>query len=245
MSFTVIPAIDLIDEKVVRLTRGDFEQKTIYHHDPPALAQCMAEQGVTRLHLVDLDGARQGAAVQQSLIHAMVKAAGIDIQIGGGIRSLDCIASYLDADYAPRWVILGTIALKQPTLVKEACKRWPDRILVGIDAREGKVAVEGWLEESESSPLTVLTLLKDAGISGAIYTDIARDGTGAGPNIESTAQLASQSGVPIIASGGVATVAHLEALAKRRDSGINGVVVGRAILSGAMSLEDALGASCP
>jgi phosphoribosylformimino-5-aminoimidazole carboxamide ribotide isomerase len=245
MSFTVIPAIDLLDEQVVRLTQGDYNQKSVYHDDPPTLAKEMAEQGVKRLHVVDLEGARQGRPVQQALVQAMVKAAGIDIQIGGGIRSLEAIASYLDTSFPPRWIILGTVALKQPQLVREACTRWPGQILVGIDARDGKVAVEGWLEESQDSPLAVLRRLRDAGVSGAIYTDIARDGTGDGPNIESTARIAIESGVPIIASGGVATMAHLESLAEKRHCGISGVVVGRAILSGALPLEQALEASYP
>lgn len=243
MSFTVIPAIDLREGRVVRLVRGDFAAETVYHHDPAALAAEMARLGATRLHVVDLDGARDGRPVQQALVRDMVRASGLAIEVGGGVRDLATASAYLDGEHAARWVIFGTAALRDPALVRDACARWPGRVLVGIDARGGRVAVSGWLEVSEASPLDVVSALGGVGVAGIIYTDIARDGTGEGPNIEATAALARDSGVPIIASGGVATLAHLEALRARSGDGIVGVVVGKAILSGELSLQDALGVS--
>lgn len=243
--FQVIPAIDLRGGNVVRLVRGDFEQETVYHPDPAALAADMASRGATRLHVVDLDGAREGYPAQQALIRRMVQASGLELQVGGGIRSLETASAYLDGEHAAQWVIFGTAALENPDLVRAACARWPGRIIVGIDARAGKVAVRGWLEEAEASPLQVVEVLAGAGVAAVVYTDIARDGTGAGPNVESTAALARASGVPIIASGGVATLEHLHGLAAVAADGVMGVVVGKAILSGALGLEDALSASLP
>lgn len=241
--FDVIPAIDLRGGNVVRLLRGDFAHETIYHTDPPALAVEMAAQGATRLHVVDLDGAREGKPAQRDLVRDMAAASGLDIQVGGGIRCLETVAAYLDGDGAARWVILGTAALRDPDMVRTACARWPGRIIVGIDARKGKVAVEGWLDESEATPASVGLALAGAGVSAIVYTDIARDGTGDGPNVAATAQLAREVGIPIIASGGVADVSHLRALAAVRHAGVCGVVVGRAILSGRLPVADALAES--
>lgn len=247
-TFDVIPAIDLRGGRVVRLVRGDFSCETVYHADPPALAAEMARAGVRRLHVVDLDGARAGAPVQRDVVRAMIAASGLDVQVGGGIRSMELAAGYLEGPrpaHCARWVILGTAALRNPELVREACARWPDRILVGIDARAGRVCVEGWLDVSEAAPLDVVRALGSAGIAGVIYTDISRDGTGQGPNVEATAELAMSSGVPVIASGGVATRDHLRALGAQAGAGIVGVVVGKAILSGAMPLAEALACSIP
>ncbi len=239
-AFEVIPAIDLRGGNVVRLVRGDFDLETVFSDDPPALAVDFARRGATRLHVVDLDGAREGRPVQRDVIHRMARASGLTIQVGGGIRTLDTARSYLEAGDAAQWVIFGTAALQNPDLVRAACRQWPGRVLVGIDARKGKVAVNGWLEESEASPLDVVLALRDAGVAGVIYTDIARDGTGHGPNVESTAALARAGGLPIIASGGVDSIAHLEQLAEVASDGVCGVVVGKAILSGKMPVEDAL-----
>lgn len=240
MQFEVIPAIDLRGGNVVRLIRGDFAAETIYHPDPPALAAEMAARGATRLHVVDLDGAREGHPAQRAVVEAMATRSGLQIQVGGGIRTLETAASYLES---VRWVIFGTAALTDPDLVRTACARWPGRIIVGIDARGGRVASRGWLETSASSPIDVARVLAEAGVASIVYTDISRDGTGDGPNVESTAQLARECGIPIIASGGVATLAHLHALAAHAGDGISGVVVGRAILSGALPLGDALAVS--
>ncbi len=241
--FQVIPAIDLRGGNVVRLVRGDFALETVFHEDPPALAEEMAQLGATRLHVVDLDGAKAGKPLQRKLVSEMIAASGLEVQVGGGIRKLETIAAYLEGEHPARWVILGTAALRNPALVKAACSRWPGRILVGIDARKGRVAVEGWLEVSEASPLDVVRALAGAGVAGVIYTDIARDGTGQGPNIEATAELARETGLEVIASGGVASIEHLQALASRASDGVVGVVVGKAILSGALPLRDALGVS--
>ena len=241
MSFVVIPAIDLRGGRVVRLLQGDYRRETVYDDDPPALAARMAAAGARRLHVVDLDGARDGEPSQRELVLAIAAAArGAAVDVGGGIRSLDTIASYLEAAARVRYVVLGTVALREPPVVREACRRWPGRILVGIDARRGRVAVEGWLEQSSVSPLEAAQALAGAGVAGIIYTDIARDGMAAGPNVEATVALARALDVPVIASGGVATLDHLEALRAHRDDGVAGVVVGKAILSGAMPLADAL-----
>ena len=237
MSFQAIPAIDLIAGRVVRLVEGDFRRETIYHDDPPALAAMLAAAGATRLHLVDLDGARAGRPVQRALVQAMAGAAGVDVQVGGGIRTLADVAGYLDATPAVRWVILGTVAHRDPELVRAACRRWPGRILAGIDVRGGRVAVEGWLETTTATADELGRVMADAGVAGVIYTDISRDGTGAGPNVPATAALCRALPIPVTASGGVATVAHLEAL---RDAGVPSAVVGRAILSGALPVADAL-----
>ncbi len=242
-AFEVIPAIDLRGGNVVRLTRGDFAEETVYHPDPPQLAVEMAARGATRLHVVDLDGARAGRPMQQEIVLAMAARSGLDVEIGGGIRDLETIATYLDAAQPVRWVILGTAALRDPPLVEAACARWPGRIIVGIDARKGYVAVEGWLDTSEATPLDVVSALAGAGVAAIIYTDIARDGMGTGPNVEATAALARDAGIPIIASGGVATIAHLEALRATAGDGVCGVVVGRAILSGSLKIESALSVS--
>ena len=243
MSFSVIPAIDLCDGEVVRLTRGDFEQKTVYHRDPVALAASFVAQGARRLHIVDLDGARDGKPRHADVIRALVAITDLDIEVGGGIRSIETAASYLDGNHSARYAILGTAALKSPELVKDACKRWPGRILIGIDAREGQVAVEGWLETSQTSAVELARAVADVGAAGIIYTDIRRDGTGTGPNIQATAALANACGLPVIASGGVACTEHIASVAAKAHEGIAGVVVGRAILSGDISVPAALAAA--
>jgi phosphoribosylformimino-5-aminoimidazole carboxamide ribotide isomerase len=240
--FEVIPAIDLIGNEVVRLTRGRFETKVVYHTDPPALAAQMAKEGITRLHVVDLEGARDGTTSERDTISDIIKASGLKVQVGGGIRTMETAANYLEGPHAAYWAILGTAALQEPELVREMCNRWPGRVLVGIDARNGRVAVSGWLEESSVTPLALGTTLAHAGVAAIIYTDIGRDGTGHGPNIEATARLAQATGIPVIASGGVANRGHIQAVKQRANDGIVGVVVGRAILSGALTIEAALSA---
>ena len=239
MSFSVIPAIDLLDHQVVRLHQGRYTDVTVYSDDPVALARDWAQRGVRRLHVVDLAGAKSGTPEHLAVISAMSQIPGLAVEVGGGIRTLDTMARYLEEAKA-RWVILGTIACTNPTLVREACARWPDRILVGLDARNGRVAVNGWLEETDMTPIELGRSFADAGVAGIIYTDIMRDGTGTGANIESTAALALATGVPVIASGGVATIQDIQAIAGVASSGVQGVVVGRAILSGTIPVEAAM-----
>ncbi len=241
MSFEVIPAIDLVGGRVVRLHQGDFSQETVYHDDPVALATHFRARGATRLHVVDLDGARVGQPVQAALI-ARLAATGLKVQAGGGLRTLDALAALLDDAGVDR-VILGTVALRSPELVHAAAAQWPGRVVVGVDARDGRVAVSGWLEATEVSPLELARAFKDAGVAAALYTDISRDGTGAGPDVAGTAALARASGLPIIASGGVGSLDDLRRLRARSADGIAGVVVGRAILSGVIPLEAALAES--
>jgi len=243
MTFQVIPAIDLIGHEVVRLIQGDYEKKTVYHSDPVALACSFAAQGVQRLHVVDLEGAKAGKPVHDALIHSMVAASGLSIEVGGGIRSEAIAEAYLEGPSAAQWVILGTAAVRDPALVRRACERWPGRILVGLDARDGRVAVSGWLEDSEQTVEAMVDALAGVGVAAVIYTDIARDGTGRGPNVPRTASLARRSSVPIIASGGVDALSHISALRLHADDGVQGVVVGKAILSGDMNVADALAAA--
>ncbi len=238
--FTVIPAIDLLGGRVVRLVRGDYAAATVYHADPVPLATEFAARGVRRLHVVDLDGARDGHPTQAALVARISAVPGLQVEVGGGLRSLDAIAAALDA---AQWAIVGTAALRTPELVRTAAARWPGRILVGVDARDGHVAVNGWLETSETTAETLCLALRDAGVAGVIFTDIARDGTGDGPNVEATARLAEATGLPIIASGGIGSLAHVHALRAAASRGVVGVVVGKALLSGALSLDAALAVS--
>ncbi len=238
--FEVIPAIDLVGGRVVRLHQGDFAQETRYADDPVALAASFKARGATRLHVVDLDGARAGTPVQAPLVRA-IAALGLEVQAGGGLRDLDAVSALLDAGV--QRAVLGTVALRAPELVREAARRWPGRIVVGLDARDGRVAVSGWLEASEVSPLQLAVAFRDAGVAAALYTDISRDGTGAGPDVDGTARLARESGMPIIASGGVGALADLERLRARAGDGVVGVVVGKAILSGLLPVEAALALS--
>jgi phosphoribosylformimino-5-aminoimidazole carboxamide ribotide isomerase len=238
--FEVIPAIDLIGGRVVRLRQGDYDQKTVFDADPVALAADFAARGARRLHVVDLDGAKAGAPMQQALVVAMAEAARIPVQVGGGIRSVAHARAYLERGVS--WVILGTVALQQPDLVRQAAAQHPGRVLVGLDARDGRVAVSGWLEQSEVTALDIGRAFADAGVAGLIYTDIARDGMGTGADVAGTLALARGCGLPVFASGGVATAADITELARHAAGGLSGVVVGRAILSGALSLEAALAA---
>lgn len=238
--FEVIPAIDLVGGRVVRLHQGDFAQETVFSDDPVALARSFRARGATRLHVVDLDGARAGWPVQAALIGAMA-ATGLRVQVGGGLRTLEAVEALFAA--GGERAILGTVALRDPGLVREAARRWPGRIVVGLDARDGKVAVSGWLEASEVSPLQLASAFRDAGVAAALYTDISRDGTGHGPDVEGTAALARASGLPIIASGGVGSLDDLRRLRERRADGVVAVVVGKAILSGRLPLEEALALS--
>ena len=239
MSFTVVPAIDLLNGQVVRLVRGDYDAVTVYESDPPRLGLDWFKQGVRRLHLVDLDGARRGAPTNFGVVKKLASIQGLDVQVGGGIRTMDTASRYLD-ECGVRWIILGTVAHRDPEFVRRTCLRWPGRILVGLDARNGKVAVEGWLQQTEVSPIELGLELKGAGVAGFIYTDIQRDGTGAGPNIDSTVALAVATQLPVLGSGGVATEAHIRALRNYSQKGVHGVVVGKAILSGSMPIASAL-----
>jgi len=235
----VIPAIDLLDGKAVRLLKGRYEDVTVYHDNPPVLAAGWAGR-VKRLHVVDLEGARAGQAVQRDPVTRLVKSFGSGVQVGGGVRSFDAVKSYFDLGVER--VVLGTAALKQPELIEQAALAFPGRIIIAVDARDGKVATAGWLDQSERLASDLVRELSKHALAAALYTDIDRDGTEVGPNIEATARLGRETSVPVIASGGVGTLAHLSSLA-RAGSGIVGAIVGRALHEGRFSLDEAVAAA--
>jgi phosphoribosylformimino-5-aminoimidazole carboxamide ribotide isomerase len=239
MSFEVIPAIDLLGGQAVRLTQGRYEDATVYDANPAEVAARFARHGIRRLHTVDLDGAKVGHPVNGEAIRSIVAAVGdVAVQLGGGIRTLDAIEQVLASGVGR--AILGTVALRDPGLVREAARRHPGRIVVGIDARDGRVAVEGWLEASDVAASDLAREFEDAGVAAIVYTDIARDGMLSGPNLVSTAALARAVSIPVIVSGGVAKVDDLVAAAALAGEGIAGAIVGRALYTGAVDLAEAL-----
>ena len=234
----LFPAIDLKDGQCVRLKLGDMREATVYNNDPAAQAQQFEAQGFEWLHLVDLNGAFSGMPVNGQAVEAILSAIRLPVQLGGGIRDLAQIEAWLAKGV--RRVILGTLALRQPTLVREACKLFAGRIAVGIDARAGRVAVEGWAETSE---LTVIDLAKhfaDAGVSAIIFTDIDRDGVLKGLNIESTLELARSVSIPVIASGGLASMDDIHRLLEPDCRILEGAITGRALYDGRIDVLEAL-----
>jgi phosphoribosylformimino-5-aminoimidazole carboxamide ribotide isomerase len=229
------PAIDLKGGQCVRLLRGDMEHATVFNGDPVAQAREFVEAGAKWLHVVDLDGAVAGKSVNEVAVRAILGAVPVPVQLGGGIRDRQAIARWLDAGVAR--VILGTVALRDPALVMAACREFPGRIAVGIDARGGKVAVEGWVETSDITAHDLARRFKDAGVAAIIYTDIDRDGAMQGVNVEATAKLAAQIKIPVIASGGVSSLDDIRALKAR---GLPGAIVGRALYERKFTLADAV-----
>ena len=230
------PAIDLKDGQAVRLLRGDMEKATVFNEDPTAPARAFAEAGCAWLHLVDLNGAFAGVPVNAAAVEAILAATDIPAQLGGGIRDMATIEAWLSKGLSR--VILGTVAVENPALVREAARAFPGRIAVGIDARKGRVATRGWAEETDVMAPDLARSFEDAGVAAIIYTDIDRDGAMQGPNIGATADLARAVSIPVIASGGVSSLADLIAL---RDTGvIAGAISGRALYDGAIDLAEAL-----
>lgn len=236
------PAIDLKDGQAVRLLRGDMDKATVFNKDPLDQARAFRSAGFTWLHLVDLNGAFEGKPVNAEAVERIASSIDLPIQLGGGIRTLETIERWLSAGVAR--VILGTVAVKNPELVLEACRRFPGRIAVGIDARDGRVAVEGWAETSDLLASELARRFEDAGVSAIIYTDIDRDGALQGVNVASTAELAQAVSLPIIASGGVAGLDDIAALAdvgqQPGQTEIAGVVCGRALYDGRLDPKAAL-----
>lgn len=234
----LFPAIDLKGGQCVRLYKGDLRQVTVYNDDPAAQARAFSRQGFQWLHVVDLDGAVSGLPVNRKAVEAILGAVSMPVQLGGGIRSMAMIDSWLQLGV--NRVILGTVAVKNPALVYDACRKYPGRIVIGIDARDGMVATEGWGETSTLSAVDLAQKLEDAGAAAIIFTDIARDGTKTGVNIPATVELARAVDIPVIASGGVHTLDDLRALLPHRADGIAGVISGRALYDGTIEPRAAL-----
>ncbi|MEC9185409.1 MAG: 1-(5-phosphoribosyl)-5-[(5-phosphoribosylamino)methylideneamino]imidazole-4-carboxamide isomerase [Pseudomonadota bacterium] len=230
------PAIDLKDGQCVRLRLGDMDQSTVFNDDPAAQAYDFVAAGCEWLHLVDLNGAFEGKPVNALAVEAILGATDIPVQLGGGIRDMATIDAWLERGI--RRVILGTVAVKDPDLVRAACDKWPGRVAVGIDANGGKVAIEGWAEVSELKAEALAAEFEGAGVSAIIHTDIDRDGVLAGPSIEATARLAASTAIPVIASGGVSSLDDL--LAIQANGTIEGAISGRALYDGRINLEEAL-----
>jgi len=234
----LFPAIDLKDGLCVRLEQGDMARATVFHRDPAAQAQAFEEQGFEYLHVVDLNGAFAGRPVNAAAVERILETTSLPLQLGGGIRDLATVEAWLGKGV--NRVIIGTAAVRNPQLVKEAARRFPARIAVGLDARDGEVAVEGWAQTASLSALELARRFEDAGVAAIIYTDIARDGLLKGLNLEATIALADAIAIPVIASGGLASIADVEALLAPRAAKLAGAIAGRALYDGRLNAAAAL-----
>lgn len=233
----LIPAIDLKDGKCVRLRQGNMEDNTIYSDDPVAMARKWVEAGARRLHLVDLNGAFKGRPVNADVIHAIAEAfPKIPIQVGGGIRDDDTIQLYLDAGVS--YVIIGTKAVTAPHFVEDACLEFPGHIIVGMDVRDGKLAIDGWSKLSHHDPVDLALQFEEKGVAAIVYTDISRDGMMEGVNIESTVAFARELTIPVIASGGITNLDDIRNLCAVADEGIEGAITGKAIYEGSLDFTE-------
>ena len=235
----LIPAIDLKDGHCVRLKQGDMDQSTTFGEEPDVMARSWVDKGARRLHLVDLNGAFAGQPKNEQAIKKILKTVGdeVDVQLGGGIRDLDTIERYLDAGL--RYVIIGTAAVKNPGFLRDACTAFGGHIIVGLDARDGKVATDGWSKLTGHEVVDLGKKFEDYGVESIIYTDIGRDGMLSGINVEATVKLAQALTIPVIASGGLSNLADIEALCAVEDEGVEGVICGRAIYSGDLDFQKA------
>ena len=235
----LIPAIDLKDGKCVRLRQGDMSDATVFSEDPVAMARHWVAQGARRLHIVDLNGARSGRPVNEAVIRKMIGAVGGDIpvQLGGGIRDLDTIERYIDDGVA--YVVIGTAAVKSPGFLQEACTAFGGHVIVSLDARDGKVATDGWSKLTGHDVIDLAKKFEDYGVEGVIYTDIGRDGMLTGINIDATVKLAQALTIPVIASGGLSNLQDVERLCAVQAEGISGVICGRSIYTGALDFAAA------
>ncbi|WP_343564367.1 1-(5-phosphoribosyl)-5-[(5-phosphoribosylamino)methylideneamino]imidazole-4-carboxamide isomerase [Kiloniella sp. b19] len=234
----VFPAIDLKDGQAVRLRKGEMDSATVFNDSPAAQARSFEEQGFRWLHIVDLNGAFEGKPVNRSAVEGILSSISMPTQLGGGIRDIATIEQWLEAGITR--VILGTIAVKNPDLVREACRLFPGKIVVGIDARGGMVATEGWAESSDVSAVDLARKFEDAGVASIVYTDIDRDGMLQGCNVDSTADLARAISIPVVASGGVASIEDIKALKAVEAAGIEGVICGRSLYDGRIDPAEAV-----
>ena len=234
----IIPAIDLKDGACVRLIQGSFRHVTVYSDNPVEMARTWQEKGANRIHVVDLDGALAGSPRNQEVIRRIVKEVTAPLQVGGGIRDMKTIDTYVDMGV--HWVILGTAALKNRGFVRDACKFYEGKIILAIDASEGRAAVRGWTETTSVSAIEIARSYEGYGLDAIVYTDIKRDGTKTGVNIEATKNLAESIAIPVIASGGVSGIDDIERLTEIEHLGVRGVIIGKALYTGALSLEDAI-----
>jgi len=234
----IIPAIDIKDKKCVRLTQGRMDEATVYYDDPAEVAVKWADGGAGLIHLVDLNGAIEGDAVNLEVIKRITASVDVPVQIGGGIRDEATAELYLSTPGIRR-IIIGTAALENPELVRTLAAKYPGRIAVGIDAKDGYVAIKGWVEVTDERATELAKKLEGAGVASIIYTDISRDGMLTGPNVEATAEMAESVSIPVIASGGISSIADIEAY---RGVPLEGIIVGKALYSGAFTLEEAIAA---
>jgi phosphoribosylformimino-5-aminoimidazole carboxamide ribotide isomerase len=234
----VIPAIDVKDGQCVRLAQGDFRRVTVYSDNPVEIAKMWQAHGATRIHVVDLDGSLAGSPRNREVIQRIVEGVELPVQVGGGIREMDTIGAYLTIGV--RWVILGTMVLKNETFVKEACDRFHGKIILGIDANDGKVAVQGWTEQTSETVIDIARRYEGYGVDAIVYTDIKRDGMETGPNVEATKTLAQSVNIPVIASGGVSSIQDIRRILDVEMFGVTGVIIGKALYSGAVSLREAI-----
>ncbi|HLO86669.1 MAG TPA: 1-(5-phosphoribosyl)-5-[(5-phosphoribosylamino)methylideneamino]imidazole-4-carboxamide isomerase [Nostocaceae cyanobacterium] len=239
----VIPAIDFLEGRCVRLYQGDYEKSQVFNENPVEVAKLWVDQGATRLHLVDLDGAKAGKIVNLAAIEAITNAVDVKIEVGGGLRDRASVQQLFNLGV--QWAILGTVAVEQPQLVQELCQEFPQQIIVGIDARNGLVATRGWLETSQVLATQLATQMQELGAAAIIYTDINRDGTLQGPNIDALRELANAISIPVIASGGVSSVTDLLSLLTLEAQGVIGAIVGKALYTGDINLKEALRAVGP
>ena len=234
----IIPAIDIKSGKCVRLFQGRMDKETVYSDDPVSVAKRWEDEGAEFLHIVDLDGAVSGVPKNKEIIESIIKSVKIPLEVGGGIRNIETIKEYFSI--GAKKVVIGTVAWENPILISEVCKMFPERIIVGIDAKNGNVAVRGWEDVTETSASTLAKRFEGMGISGIIYTDISRDGTLSGPNIDSIKSFAKSISIPVIASGGVSDINDIKNIMKLKKHGVTGVIVGKALYSGAVNLREAI-----
>jgi phosphoribosylformimino-5-aminoimidazole carboxamide ribotide isomerase len=231
----IYPAIDLLNGRCVRLRQGDYSRETVFSDDPAAVARRWVELGADRLHVVDLDGAKAGKPVNGFVIRKIVEAAGVPVQLGGGIRTNEDLAAVFD--WGVRWAVIGTRALQDPAWVRSTAARYPDRVVLGVDAKDGFVATEGWLEVSRVKAIDLAKQVSDSPLAAVVYTDIAKDGMMMGPNFEALAEMQAALRLPTIASGGVCSLDHVKRLVA---AGSRGCIIGRALYEGSLDLSEVL-----